>query len=355
MKKDIQEGMAEAIRLTLAGQLTKATERIQRALHSLPTSKLTPTDSNNTERPIEAEFRVIDDSSTHATGQSIDRVYTNRIGTRKYKLYIPGGYTGQALPLVIMLHGCTQTAIDFATGTRMNKLAEEQTFLVAYPEQPTSANGSKCWNWFQVADQQRSTGEPSLLAGITQQIIHAYHVDQRQVYVAGLSSGGAMAVIMAATYPDLYAAVGVHSGIAYGGAHDLSSAFKAMKQGTSTHRRLPTAAIPLILFHGDRDTTVAPVNADHVLDQWLQAVDDEPGSIRKSVRNPIFERGQAAGGYAYTRASYRDAHSRSHIEKWVIHQLAHAWSGGSPGASYTDPKGPDASAQMVRFFREHTK
>jgi poly(hydroxyalkanoate) depolymerase family esterase len=292
-------------------------------------------------------------SPVQTSGQFVKKTYTNRAGTRSYQLYIPSGYTGQAVPLVIMLHGCTQTSRNFAAGTRMNGHAEDETFLVAYPEQEISANGSKCWNWFQQTDQHRDMGEPSLIAGITQQIMSDYHVDVRRVYIAGLSSGGAMAAVMAATYPDLYAAVGVHSGLAYGAAHDLPSAFAAMVPGTDQGTRHLTESIPLIVFHGDSDTTVAPVNADYLLDQWLRGASNGQGSVQRVARDVKMERGQVANGHAYTRTIYHDSSGRAIIEKWMVHQAGHAWSGGSPGGSYTDPKGPDASAEMVRFFTEH--
>jgi len=288
-------------------------------------------------------------SSAQTSGQFIDKSFSNAAGTRAYKLYIPSAYTGQALPLVIMLHGCTQSSVDFAAGTRMNVLAERDTFFVAYPEQATSANGSKCWNWFQPANQHRGKGEPSLIAGITREIMSGYHIDAKRVYVAGMSAGGAMATIMAATYPDLYAAVGVHSGLAYGAAHDFRSGFEAMKKGASQHMQQLAKAIPLITFHGDRDTTVAIINEDHMLDQWLQGINDGG----KPAGGATVERGHVAGGHDYTRFTYPDARGRAIVEKWIVHRAGHAWSGGSSKGSFTEPKGPDASTEMMRFFNEH--
>ena len=282
------------------------------------------------------------------SGRLVDSVYASTIGKRTYKLYIPGGFTGQPLPLLIMLHGCTQSSVDFARGTRMNELAEKALCFVAYPEQAQPANTSKCWNWFQPANQQRDKGEPSLIAGITRQIMGNYPVDASRVYIAGLSSGGAMAAIMAATYPDLYAAVGVHSGIAYGVAQDLPSAFKVMQQGATGPVRSLSEAIPIIVFHGDRDTTVSPLNADRMLEQWLQASPGRQSSLRESS-------GQVAGGHAYTRRIYTDAAGLVLAEEWVIRQAGHAWSGGSSIGSYTDPRGPDASTEMMRFFAAHPK
>jgi poly(hydroxyalkanoate) depolymerase family esterase len=290
--------------------------------------------------------------STHPGEKFVDGSYSNTAGTRIYKLYVPRSYTGQAVPLIIMLHGCTQNAVDFAAGTRMNMFAEGKTFLVAYPEQVSSANNSKCWNWFQPADQQRSIGEPSLIAGITQQIMNSYHVDTNRVYVAGMSAGGAMAVIMAVTYPDLYAAVGVHSGIAYRAAHDVRSGFAAMRRGSSKSAQQLNPAIPLIVFHGDRDSTVSPVNADHLLDQWLQATSHEPG---RSAHSTKVVRGQVTNGRAYTRSIYHDTSGHAIAEKWLVHQAGHVWSGGSTDGSFTDPKGPDASTELLRFFAEQSR
>jgi poly(hydroxyalkanoate) depolymerase family esterase len=221
--------------------------------------------------------------SSHPGGKFVDGAYSNTAGTRTYKLYIPRSYTGQAVPLVIMLHGCTQNSVDFAAGTRMNMFAEGKTFLVAYPEQVSSANNAKCWNWFQPADQQRSMGEPSLIAGITRQIMNAYHVDSNRVYVAGMLAGGAMAVILATTYPDLYVAVGVYSGLAYRAAHDVRSGSSAMRRGVGQSARQLTTVIPLIAFHGDCDTTVSPANADLLLDQWLQATSHEQSRAAQST------------------------------------------------------------------------
>jgi poly(hydroxyalkanoate) depolymerase family esterase len=275
-----------------------------------------------------------------------ERIYASEAGSRAYKLYIPSSYNAETLPLVVMLHGCTQSPDDFAAGTRMNGLAEEQTFLVAYPAQPQSANPSKCWNWFSASHQQRGRGEPAMIAGITRQIMSDFAIDPGRVYVAGLSAGGAAAAIMGATYPDLYAAIGVHSGLACGAASDITSAFGAMRQGKlSVPGASPRAgrAIPTIVFHGDRDTTVNLVNADQVISQSKAGA-----NFRTTV-----SRGDAAGGVSYTRTVLADETGLSTLEHWVLHGGGHAWSGGSSAGSYTDPRGPDASREMIRFFLQH--
>jgi poly(hydroxyalkanoate) depolymerase family esterase len=282
-------------------------------------------------------------------GKFIEAVYTNGAGSRAYKLYIPSHYQGQALPLIVMLHGGTQTPDDFAAGTRMNLIAEEQTCLVVYPVQPSHANPAKCWNWFRASDQRRDRGEPSLIAGITRQIMHDYSVDGQRVYVGGLSAGAAAAAVMGATYPDLYAAIGVHSGLACGAADDLISAFAAMRQGASASSEaldIPKEQqpfVPTIVFHGDRDHIVHPRNADHLISC----------SLRASKWQKKVDRGCVPDGHSYTRTIHTDANGRAMLEQWCIHGAGHAWSGGSPAGSYTDPRGPDATREMLRFFREH--
>jgi poly(hydroxyalkanoate) depolymerase family esterase len=244
-----------------------------------------------------------------------------------------------------MLHGCKQSSDDFAVGTRMNELAEEQGFLVAYPAQPSSANPSKCWNWFNADDQLRDRGEPSLIAGITGQVMRELAVDATRVYIAGLSAGGAAAAIMGARYPELYAAICVHSGLACGAAKDLPSAFAAMRQGGSRLIESAKHPLPTIVFHGDRDHTVNPSNGDQIIAQSRAGM-----QLHRTI-----SRSQSAGGISYTRIVQTDASRRSILEQWVLHRAGHAWSGGSPAGSYTDPRGPDASREMLRFFFEQSK
>lgn len=282
-----------------------------------------------------------------AAGQWTVGVYTGEAGRRAYKLYLPSGYHGQPLPLLVMLHGCTQSVDDFAAGTRMNFLAEAEGLLVVYPEQTAAANSSRCWNWFQPADQQRARGEPALIAGITRQVMAGHPVDAGRVYIAGLSAGGAMAAILAAAYPDLYAAVGVHSGLAPGCAHDLPSALQAMQRGgVGAGPGASGRALPLILFQGDHDATVHPRNAEEIVRQWAPV----PDQLRVTQHQ-----GQVAGGRAYSCAVYQDPSGRTLLERWIVHGANHAWSGGSRQGSFTDPAGPDATRELARFFREHPR
>lgn len=267
--------------------------------------------------------------------------FTCQAGTRGYKLYVPSTYKeGQPVPLVVMLHGCTQDPDDFAAGTRMNQVAEETGCLVAYPCQSQQANSSKCWNWFSAADQQRERGEPAIIAGIARQVMADYAVDPARVGIAGLSAGGAMAVVVGALYPELFHAVGVHSGLPFGSATDLPSALQAMQQGAKGNAQ-PVASPPLIVFHGDKDHTVNRKNGDDVL---------QHGLVAHEAGTPEVETSKASGGRKYTRTVHKGKDGRVLAEHWELHGAGHAWAGGSASGSYTDPTGPDASREMVRFF-----
>jgi poly(hydroxyalkanoate) depolymerase family esterase len=294
-------------------------------------------------------------------GRFVSGSCTNRAGTRTYKLYIPSRHVdrdkgGVPLPLVVMLHGCKQHPDDFAAGTGMNAAAEEHGCLVVYPAQVQSANGSNCWNWFKHEEQRRDRGEPSIIADITREIIRTHNVDPARVYVAGLSAGGAMAAVMGATYPELYAAIGVHSGLPYGVARDMPSAFAVMRNTKAKEGPLaanisdpvPLAQpIPSIVFHGDRDATVHPSNGDKVLSQCV--------SHSCKEENAKVEQSKSPNGRAYTRTTVHDAHGKAVAEKWIVHGAGHAWSGGTGKGSYTDPTGPDATREMLRFFRTHAR
>ena len=301
--------LLQATRLVRSGNLMEATSAIRRALQG-------------------GQPPVREDS---ATG-----VFANSSGTRNYKTYLPSRHATRGLPLVVMLHGCKQNPHDFAAGTRMNQLAEELGFAVVYPAQSGKANVSACWNWYQPGHQRREAGEPSLIAGITREVIARHHLDARRVYVAGLSAGGAMAAVMGTTYPELYCAVGIHSGLGYASARDLPSALAAMKgkPGRKNARAPNAGTVPMIVFHGDRDTTVHPSNGEHPMIDTLEKV----------------EKGYA-NGRAYTRTTHWNASGKPVLEHWLVHGAGHAWSGGSASGSYADPLGPDASREILRFFK----
>lgn len=369
----IRRALASAGIDTQSGPMQGVTENIRRALTPGPDAS---TESAHAARAgaIDVASRVVDTpdmrnseparraqtTGSQAPGTFDSHVFSNRAGTRSYKLYVPTRL-GAAPPLLVMLHGCTQSADDFAAGTRMNHLAEQHGFVVVYPEQASSANPSRCWKWFSAPDQVRDCGEPSLIAGIVHSVAERQGADPRRIFVAGLSAGAAMAVILGETYPELIAGVGAHSGLPYGSAHDIPSAMAAMKGGRSglpglrntagagpaAPRRTVARAVPTIVFHGDRDHTVQHTNGVEIVQQAAKARRVEGGDTH--LRSQTVS-GTAAGGRRYSRAVHVDAAGQAQIEAWTVHGAGHAWSGGCASGSFTDGSGPDASAEMLRFF-----
>jgi len=281
--------------------------------------------------------------------------FTCHGGTRHYKLFRPALPPSTIMPLLVMLHGCKQTPDDFALGTRMNDFARRDGFAVVYPAQSRLHNIARCWNWFRPSDQSRGQGEPEIIALMTQDLVKRYAFDPARVYVAGLSAGGAMAAILGDAYPDVYAAVGVHSGMPHGVAVDLASALALMQHGRvrmPRDARVSAKGTPVIVFHGDADTTVSPRNATQVYARSR----GNPGAPALSDHTDVHESvesGLVPGGHTFTRTRWFGADSVPTSELWVVHKSGHAWSGGNPRGSYTDPNGPDASAEMLRFFAAH--
>jgi poly(hydroxyalkanoate) depolymerase family esterase len=361
MHPDFQRLMNDATRLVRGGHLHAATAAIQAALHgdaagAAPAAREPA--ANDT--VIDVHVRLVDaplleaakpdqPDQPHAphTAQGAGTFIAGRFSDarmqREYKLYVPPQAGERPLPLLLMLHGCTQDPDDFAAGTRMNEAARAQGCFVLYPAQSQQANPQRCWNWFKHSHQQRGRGEPALLAAMTRDMIARHDIDPARVYVAGLSAGGAMAAILGETYPDVYAAVGVHSGLAPGAARDLPSALAAMRSGASA--ATPRPGPPTIVFHGDADSTVHPANGEHVVQ----------GRVIQPDAQAEVDRQRAPGGRGYTRRVHRSAQGAVLAEHWVVHGSGHAWSGGSRDGSYTDPGGPDASAQMLRFFLQHAR
>lgn len=298
-------------------------------------------------------------------GTFISKTY----GGRTYKVYLPTGYTqGSAVPMVVMLHGCTQNPDQFAAGTEMNLYADQYRFIVVYPDQPSSAHSNKCWRWFDPAHQSRGSGEPALIVGIVNQVKTDYTIDSNRVYVAGLSAGGAMTAIMGATYPDVFAAIGVGSGLEYKAATSESAAWTAMSsggpdpvtQGNAAYNAMGSYArtVPTIVFHGTSDYTVQVVNGNQVLSQWAQTNDRaSDGSDNNNIDDTADQtiNGQVSGGRAYTQYIYKNTAGAVIMEKYLVTSMGHAWSGGSTAGSYTDPQGPKASLLMWQFFAAHPR
>lgn len=375
------ETMREALRLTRAGALRDATRVIRDSLRSPPAPTTTTHEGtfvpasrdarvarspSGASRPLVLEPLPLARSATPepeiaetvaprpvSPGRFVSGTYSNAAGTRAYGLWVPRTDTGAAAsarPLIVMLHGCTQDADDFARGTRMNEHADRHGCYVLYPIQDGAANPQRCWRWFESANQVRGRGEPSILAGMTTQLAGEYGIDPARIYVAGLSAGAAMAMVLAETYPEVFAALGVHSGLPLGVSHDVPSAFAAM----AGRSKLPSGAdpaqrgarpVPGLVIHGAADRTVAPGNGDAVVRQLRARYERGAGValVLSSTTEPT-----------HAKSCFHTADGRLVIEHWSVRNGGHAWSGGSSAGSYTDPAGPDATARIVEFFLAHS-
>jgi len=305
-------------------------------------------------------------------GASFERYsYTNEAGTRTYKLYVPAALNSNAKvsaapALVVELHGCGGDGDEEARWSRFSELAEARGFLVAYPEQDPEANGSRCWNWFLAEHQERDAGEPSIIAGITRAIVQNFGVDATRVYVGGISAGGAMANIMAVTYPDLYAAALIYAGCQYKGGATCTGG-----QGTLSDEQAGATAnaamgerarvVPIIAVVGSLDREAPPANTEQVVQQHLandDLVDDGADNGSVATAPAQTDSGQEPGGHSYSIDTYRDAGGCVLAQRWLIDGMAHAWSKGESDGSardqiFTDPAGPDVTTPAVDFFLSH--
>ncbi len=401
MNPTLRNLMDVATRLTRAGRLADATAAIQRALRGRSGAPNAQAARGATQTATDTVTDTVTEAATHAAppmvlegcvfeagtdtappvvlegcvfeadprpvrtvpagaGQFTSGSFSHAALTRDYKLYLPPGHAGRPLPLVVMLHGCTQDPDDFARGTDMNERAREQGFVVLYPAQTQAANPSRCWNWFKHNHQRRDRGEAALLGAMARSVVLEHGLDARRVFIAGLSAGGAMAAIVAETHPEIFSAVGVHSGLAPGAASNLMEALTAMRHGASgatpgaaSAAPSPRSAgmpVPTIVFHGDQDQTVHPRNAEHVVAAVLDSAQGLRQDADAGTTAPRVEHGVCAGGRSYTRAIHHAGNGAAVAEHWLIHGAGHAWSGGQTAGSYTDPAGPDATGEMLRFF-----
>ena len=272
-------------------------------------------------------------------------------GGRSYDVYLPAGYRRRTrAPVLLLLHGCTQTPAEFADATRFTSVADRNGLLLVLPHQEGRHHPQRCWRWYEARHQHRGSGEPALLAGIVAQVLaepERWRADPRRVHVAGLSAGGAMALILAATYPDVFAGVGVHSAPPYRSATRGTQALAAMAARTATPGPDGAAPMPpLIVVQGTADRVVHPPNGGRVADQWLAFRGPaDPGRVTRSRTDT------GHTGRDWTRVRWYTARGRRVLEYWEVDGLGHAWSGGRAGGSFSDPAGPRVATAMWAFLR----
>jgi poly(hydroxyalkanoate) depolymerase family esterase len=358
------EAFAWATQLTREGKLMEATRVIQQALgrgeQREPPAAEPDERRSAADDVVDAPYRpVLQDAARIATGarqpvQTRSASFTTHIfahgGHRwRYRLYEPARSAPAALlPVLVMLHGCKQDSEDFARGTRMNEVAARDGFLVLYPEQLRKANQMGCWNWFEPGNQRRGGGEPAMIAALVASVIALHGGDPQRVYVAGLSAGGAMAATLGELYPDVFAAVGIHSGLPPSAAHDIPSAFTAMRKASGSAAAAAGSLLPTIVFHGSADKTVAPGNGEAVVQRQVAAAAKHGVQLRRR-EEPV------AGTRTGTRVEWVDENGKPVIESWKLTAGPHAWSGGHASGSFTDPQGPSASEAMAAFFLRHRR
>ena len=295
------------------------------------------------------------------TGQWHRFRFSGPAGSRGYHVYVPPGLGRRTpAPLLLGLHGCTQSALDFAAATRWDQLADRHAFLLVLPEQSPAANPQRCWNWFRTEHQQSTAGEPAILAGIVEAVAGAtaWRVDRARVFAVGLSAGAAMALTLGVTHPGTFAALGVHSGPAFGSASGPRDALAGLRgrgpAAPPTGRAIP----PLVVVQGTRDTTVTPANAPAVAEQWarFRAADRSLAAVPLTRADTLVRPVTGAGPTA--RRGHRvdrwaPPGRGAVLEVWTVEGLGHAWSGGAAGGSFSDPRGPRASTEMWRFLSRH--
>lgn len=287
--------------------------------------------------------------------------YAGPAGTRHYDLYLPPRRSRAPLALVVLLHGCQQTSVRFAEDTGFAAAARREGFAVLAPRQETRHQVQRCWRWYSDGHQRRGAGEPALIVGMVEEVRDrawaddGVRIDHRQVYVAGLSAGAAMSLILAATYPDVFAAAGIHSGTAYRSAVRGIGAISAMGAVSEPPADLGLAGqiAPLVVVHGTGDRVVRPTNADRIVDQWLASRERVARRGLDRIRPLAMTSSSVVDGRRCIRTRWYSARGRRMLEYWRVDGLAHAWSGGARKADFIDPDGPDATALLLAFFRRH--